>query len=74
MKTAIVYYSLEGNTKYTADKIADLLKESCEVDVLRFEPEQSYPDKGFKKFFHIFIKQIPVPIIKQNTKILRHHF
>lgn len=51
MKTAIVYYSLEGNTKYTADKIADLLKESCEVDVFRLEPEQSYPDKGFKKFF-----------------------
>ena len=51
MKTAIVYYSLEGNTKYTADKIADLLKESCEVDVLRLEPEKSYPDKGFKKFF-----------------------
>lgn len=51
MKTAIVYYSLEGNTKYTADKIAELLKESCEVDVIRLEPEQSYPDKGFKKFF-----------------------
>ena len=51
MKTAIVYYSLEGNTKYTADKIADLLKETCEVDVLRLEPEKSYPDKGFKKFF-----------------------
>ena len=48
MKTAIVYYSLEGNTKYTADKIANLLKESCEVDVLRLEPEKSYPDKGFK--------------------------
>ena len=51
MKTAIVYYSLEGNTKYTADKIADILKASCEVDVIRIEPEKSYPDKGFKKFF-----------------------
>ena len=51
MKTAIVYYSLEGNTKYTADKIADLLKASCEVDIIRIEPEKAYPDKGFKKFF-----------------------
>ena len=51
MKTAIVYYSLEGNTKYVADKITAILKESCEVDVLRLEPEKSYPDKGFKKFF-----------------------
>ncbi len=50
MKTAIVYYSLEGNTKYTADKIVDLLKESCEVDVLRLEPEKSYPDKGLRSF------------------------
>ncbi len=51
MKTAIVYYSLEGNTKYTADKISELLKTSCEVDVIRIEPEKSYPNKGFKKFF-----------------------
>ncbi|MBQ7767121.1 MAG: NAD(P)H-dependent oxidoreductase [Lachnospiraceae bacterium] len=51
MKTAIVYYSLEGNTKYTADKIADILKASCEVDIIRIEPKKAYPDKGFKKFF-----------------------
>lgn len=51
MKTAIVYYSLEGNTQYTADKIVDKLKASCEVDVIRIDPEKAYPDKGFKKFF-----------------------
>ncbi len=51
MKTAIVYYSLEGNTQYTADKIANILKETCEIDILRIEPEKSYPNKGFKKFF-----------------------
>ncbi len=51
MKTAIVYYSLEGNTQYVADKITAILKESCEVEVLRLEPEKSYPNKGFKKFF-----------------------
>ncbi len=51
MKTAIVYYSLEGNTQYTANKIAELLKETCEIDIVRIEPEKSYPNKGFKKFF-----------------------
>lgn len=51
MRTAIVYYSMLGNTKYAADKIADKLKASDEVDVIRIEPEKAYPDKGFKKFF-----------------------
>lgn len=51
MKTAIVYYSLEGNTQYVADKIAAILKETCEIDILRIEPEKAYPNKGFKKFF-----------------------
>lgn len=50
MKTAIVYYSMSGNTKYAADKIFNELKSSGEVDVIRIEPEKSYPDKGAKKF------------------------
>ncbi len=51
MKTAIVYYSLEGNTQYTANRIAAILKETCEIDIIRIEPEKAYPNKGFKKFF-----------------------
>lgn len=50
MKTAIVYYSLNGNTKYAAQKIADILKAKGEVDVIRIEPQTAYPDKGAKKF------------------------
>lgn len=46
MKTLIVYYSLEGNTDFAAKKIA----EELQADLLRIEPEKSYPDKGFKKF------------------------
>ena len=46
MKTAIVYYSMSGNTKYAADKIA----EKIEADIIRIEPEKAYPDKGAKKF------------------------
>ena len=50
MKTAIVYYSMSGNTKYVADKIADEIKASGEVDIIRIEPKKAYPDKGAKKF------------------------
>lgn len=46
MKTAMVYYSMSGNTKYTADKIA----EKIEADIIRIEPVKAYPDKGAKKF------------------------
>ncbi len=47
MKTAIVYYSLSGNTEYAAEKIAAELG----ADLIRLEPEKAYPVKGFMKFF-----------------------
>ena len=47
MKTIIVYYSMSGNTDLAAREIASRLG----ADTLRIEPEKSYPDKGFKKFF-----------------------
>ena len=46
MKTAIVYYSMSGNTKYVADKIA----EKIEADIIRIEPVKVYPDKGANRF------------------------
>ena len=46
MKTAIVYYSMSGNTKYVADKIAEKLG----ADIIRIEPVKAYPDEGAKKF------------------------
>ncbi len=51
MKTAIVYYSMSGNTAYVADKIASNLKENGEVDIIRIEPEKAFPDKGFRMYF-----------------------
>jgi flavodoxin len=46
MRTLIVYYSLEGNTAWAAEKLAAGLNAS----LLRLEPEKAYPDSGVKKF------------------------
>ena len=47
MKTVIVYYSLEGNTHFIAEKIAERLG----TDTLRLRTKKAYADKGFAKFF-----------------------
>ncbi len=46
MKTAVVFYSMSGNVKNTAEKIAEKLS----ADLIELKPEKTYPDKGFKKF------------------------
>ena len=46
MKAIIVYYSLEGNTDYTAK----LLAKELGADSLRVEPVTPYPTDN-KKFF-----------------------
>ncbi len=46
MKTAIVFYSMNGNTKFTAKTIAS----QTGVDLIELKPEKSYPDKGLRKF------------------------
>ena len=47
MNAIVVYYSLEGNTAYAAEKIAAALG----ADTLRLQPKKAYPDSGFRKFF-----------------------
>jgi len=46
MKTAIVYYSMDGNTHETAEKLAARLG----ADLVRLTPKKAYPDKGAKKY------------------------
>ena len=46
MKSIIVYYSLEGNTEYTAKEIAAKLG----ADLLRLEPVKAYPTGKVSKF------------------------
>ena len=48
MKTVLVYFSLNGNTAWAAERLAALTG----ADLLRIEPVKPYPDKGLAKFFH----------------------
>ena len=47
MNAAIVYYSMSGNTRYVAEKLAAALN----ADLIPLVPRKAYPDSGFKKFF-----------------------
>ncbi|WP_022762792.1 MULTISPECIES: flavodoxin family protein [unclassified Butyrivibrio] len=47
MKRLIVYYSLEGNTEYIAEKLA----ENIGAETLKLIPKKSYHTSGFAKFF-----------------------
>ena len=48
MKTLVVYYSLEGNTKEAAEKIAS----SLGADIMALVPVKDIPKKGLMKFVH----------------------
>ncbi len=45
-KTAVVYYSMSGNTDYVSKKICELTG----AELIRINPVKEYPSKGFKKF------------------------
>lgn len=47
MAKAIVFYSLNGNTRLAAQKIA----EQINAELIEVFPKKAYHDKGFKKFF-----------------------
>ena len=46
MKTAVVFYSLEGNTEFAAREIGTALG----ATILRIHPKKEYPSSGFRKF------------------------
>ena len=46
MKTAIVYYSMSGNTAMTAEELVKHL----DADLIEIRPVKQYPDKGIRKF------------------------
>ena len=47
MRTAIVFYSMSGNSEYVAKEIA----KNIDADIIRIEPKKAYPNSGAKKFF-----------------------
>lgn len=47
MKTAVVYFSLEGNTKLVAEKIAERLS----ADIIELKCVKAYPTGKVSKFF-----------------------
>ena len=59
MKTLIVYYSFEGNVAYLAEK----LQQATGADLLRLEPKQEPPRKGFAKFVwggkSVVLREVP---------------
>lgn len=46
MKALVIYYSLEGNTKLVAEKIA----ETTSADIISLTVSKKYPTDGFRKF------------------------
>ena len=46
MRTAVVYYSLEGNTRVAATQLAEML----EADLVEIRTVKAYPRKGLGKF------------------------
>ncbi|MEN8077869.1 flavodoxin [Clostridioides difficile] len=47
MKSLVIFYSLEGNTKLIATTIANTIN----ADILELKTKKKYSDKGFRKYF-----------------------
>ncbi|SFD15246.1 flavodoxin family protein [Clostridium uliginosum] len=46
MRTLIIFYSLEGNTRF----IANVINEELQGDIIELKPKKKIPSKGFRKF------------------------
>ncbi|MFA6095993.1 MAG: flavodoxin [Candidatus Paceibacterota bacterium] len=59
MKKLVVYYSLEGNTKFIAEAVAKALG----ADVMELKPKKEISANGFMKYFwggrQVFMKEKP---------------
>ena len=46
MKTLVIFYSLEGNTKF----ISEIIAKELQADLLELRTKKAYPSEGFKKY------------------------
>ena len=62
MKSLVVYYSLEGNTKF----IAEVLAKEIHAELAELKPKKEIPSSGFKKYVwggkSVLFKQKPILI------------
>lgn len=47
MKTLVIFYSLEGNTKY----ISEIVAKELQADLLEIKTKKEFPASGLKKYF-----------------------
>ena len=66
MKTAIVYFSLEGNTKFVAEKMAAELG----ADLIQLVPKKEYPTGNVSKYFW----GGKSAVFREHPKLEPHHF
>lgn len=68
MKTLVIFYSLEGNTKY----ISEIIAKELHADLLELKTKKSYPTSGFKKYFcggrSVLMKEEP-ELINENIDL-----
>ncbi|MGH0052339.1 MAG: flavodoxin family protein [Sphaerochaetaceae bacterium] len=75
MNIAVVFYSLEGHTKYLGEQLASRL----DADLFMVNPRKPYPTQGFYKFFcagrdSLFKRNItleqPLPVLTSCERII----
>lgn len=67
MKSLVIFYSLEGNTRLIAETIA----QTIDADILELKTKKNYSDKGFKKYFwcgkSVILKEKPELIAEDKN-------
>lgn len=72
MRNLIVYYSLEGNTKFISETIA----KEIDADILELKPKKAMPSSGFKKYvwggIGVTFKQKPM-LINEDVDLTKYN-
>lgn len=67
VKSLVIFYSLEGNTRLIAETIAQTIN----ADILELKTKKTYSDKGFKKYFwcgkSVILKEKPELIYEDKN-------